>query len=110
MALSVKRQQINPDTPIQILNTKKGQVRVNGKFWIVSELDQRTGQQGVSKIILLTPEGGYRYPYGPIRSDHDLKLIDVKEDREKALEWWANKDKWQDTAPRKIGFEQFVAL
>ena len=99
MALPAKKKQRDPNDPVQILRTKKGPVKVNGKFWMVGT--------GVPKIIVLTPEGGYRYARGgPIRSEKDLELIEPKADRDKALEWWANKDKWQDTAPRKIGFEQ----
>ena len=99
MALPAKKKQRDPNDPVQILRTKKGLVRVDGKFWMVGT--------GVPKIIILTPEGGYRYARGGlIRSEKDLELIEPKTDRDKALEWWANKDKWQDTAPRKIGFEQ----
>ena len=101
MALPAKKKQRDPNSPIQILRTKGGQVRVNGKFWMVG------GKDEVPRIIVPTPEGGYRYARGgPIRSDKDLMLIEPQADRDKALEWWANKDKWQDTAPRKIGFEQ----
>lgn len=99
MALPATKKQRDPNDPVQILRTKKGPVKVNGKFWMVGT--------GVPKIIILTPEGGYRYARGgPIRSEKDLELIEPKADRDKALEWWANKDQWQDTAPRKIAFEQ----
>ena len=102
MALPAKkRKQRDPNDPTQILRTKKGLVRVAGRFWMVG------GANEVPRIIVPTPEGGYRYARGgPIRSEKDLLLIEPKADRDKALEWWANKDKWQDTAPRKIAFEQ----
>lgn len=101
MALPARKKQRDPNSPVQILRTKKGPVKVNGKFWMVG------GKDEVPRIIILTPEGGYRYARGgPIRSEKDLLLIEPEADRVKALEWWANKDKWQETAPRKIEFEQ----
>lgn len=98
MAVAPKRQR-DPNDPVQILRSKKhGEVKCDGKFWI--------GGPGVGKTIILTPEGGYRYARGgPIRSRKELDIIDPGPDRERAYHWWDNKDNWQNTAPRKIGFE-----
>lgn len=89
----------DPDDPVQVLRTKKhGEVRVDGRFWIDGK--------GVGKIIVPTPAGGYRYARGgPIRTREDLLIIPEGPEREKALAWWDNKDRWQETAPRKIAFE-----
>ncbi|MFA5381972.1 MAG: hypothetical protein WC356_02315 [Candidatus Micrarchaeia archaeon] len=104
MALNRARQQTrkqrDPDDPTQILRTKKhGDVRVAGKFWM--------GGTGVPKIIILTPEGGYRYARGgSIKSEQALRdVIPEGVELDKALHWWANKDNWQKTATRKITFE-----
>lgn len=98
MAIVAAKKQRDPDSPIQNLRTKKhGVVKVVGKFWIVGP--------GVGKIIIPTPEGGYRYARGgPIRNKNDLMEL-PEPDREKALFWWDNKDNWRETAPRKIGFQ-----
>ena len=98
MAVTPKRQR-DPNDPVQILRTKKhGEVKVDGKFWIDGP--------GVGKTIILTPEGGYRYSRGgPIRSKKELDIIPPGPERDRAYHWWDNKDNWQNTAPRKIGFE-----
>ena len=86
---------------VQILRTKKyGGVRVAGKFWMDGP--------GAGKIIVLTPEGGYRFARGgPIRSAQEIRdIIPEGPDRDRALEWWANKDNWQKIAPRKLGFDR----
>jgi len=85
MALNTARKQRDPKDPTQILRTRKhGEVRVAGKFWM--------GGTGVPKIIILTPEGGYRYARGgPIRSEQALiDVIPPGPELEKALLWWAN--------------------
>lgn len=98
MAVTPKRQR-DPNDPVQILRSKKyGEVKCDSKFWI--------GGPGVGKTIIMTPEGGYRYARGgPIRSRNELDIIDPGPDRDRAYHWWDNKDNWQQTAPRKIGFE-----
>lgn len=87
----------DPNDPKQILRTKKGDVIFEERFWIVGP--------GVGKIIGRTPEGGYRYARGgPIRSRKELELLPLEE-QHRAFAWWDNRDKWQETAPRKIEFE-----
>lgn len=99
MALTARKQR-DPNDSTQILRTKKhGEVRVAGKFWM--------GGTGVPKIIILTPEGGYRYARGgPIQSEKALiDVIPPGPELDAALLWWANKDNWQKNAPRKITFQ-----
>lgn len=89
------------DNSVQVLRTKKyGQVRVGGKFWMDGP--------GPGRIIVLTPEGGYRFARGgPIRSEQDItNVIPEGPDRDRALEWFANKDNWQKIAPRKLTFNR----
>ena len=115
MAIVAAKKEKDPDSPIQTLRTRKGPVRVMGKFWIVggnlpkpdsTKSAEEQGKRDRARVIILTPEGGYRYSGGrPIRDVKDLMLM-PEPDRTKALEWWENKDLWQDTAPRKIDFEQ----
>ena len=98
MAVTAKKQR-DPNDPVQILRSKKhGEIRVDG----VSFMDGL----GVGIHIVKTPAGGYRHARGgPIRNEGELrKAIPPGEELDKALTWWANKDKWQDTAPRKIAF------
>ena len=99
MALTARKQR-DPNDSTQILRTKKhGEVRVAGKFWM--------GGTGVPKIIILTPEGGYRKARGgAILSEKELiDVIPPGPELDKALLWWANKDNWQKNAPRKITFQ-----
>lgn len=100
MAVPARTKQRDPKDPVQILRTKKhGEVRVDG----MSFMDGL----GVGIHIVKTPAGGYRHARGgPIRNESELrKAIPKGPELDKALAWWANKDKWQETAPRKVGFE-----
>ena len=99
--VATKQQLRDPHDPIQVLRTKKyGGVKVAGKSWMDGP--------GAGKIIVLTPEGGYRFARGgPIRSEQDiLDIIPEGPDRDRALDWWANKDNWQKIAPRKLTFSR----
>jgi hypothetical protein len=90
----------DPNDPVQTLRTKQhGLVKVSEKFWM--------GGVGVGKIIVMTPEGGYRFARGGPITDRQ-QIIDVIPpglDQDKALNWWDTKDTWQQTAPRKINFQ-----
>ncbi len=101
MPTMVKSKAREFDNSVQILRTKKfGPVRVSEKFWMDGP--------GAGKIIVMTPEGGYRFARGgPIRSEQDIiNVIPEGPDRDQALEWFRNRDNWQAIAPRKLTFDR----
>ena len=102
MAVPAKEPRVrNPNDPVQRLRTKKhGLVEVDSKFWI--------GGPGIGTCIIKTPAGGYRRKGGAeIRDRKELiAAIPQGPELDEALRWWENKDSWQKSSVREVGFEK----